>query len=122
MKKINKRILSAGIATAALAATTACGAVEGESGSDGSLPVVKFAATAMPSSIGTVAAVIEAENLDEACGINLDPLSFAPDAAETAAGSHRAGDIGSGHQKHPYGPHGSKPCLRRSAPAGPPVR
>lgn len=94
MKMFSKRtVLCASIAASALAATTACGAVEGDSGSDGSLPVVKFAATAMPSSIGTVAAVIEAENLDEACGINLDPLSFAPDAAETAVLSGQA-DVG----------------------------
>lgn len=86
----NRQRLALGSAALAFVATTnACSVIDGTDG-DSSLPVVKFGATAMPSSIGAVAAVIEEKKLDEKCGINLDPISFSPDAAEIALLSGQA--------------------------------
>lgn len=81
-------------ALSVLAAATACGLTDpGADEEDSSLPTVRFSATELPSSIGTVAAVIEKHHLDEECGINLDVQSFSPDAAEIAVLSGQT-DVG----------------------------
>lgn len=84
--------LGMGVMIAAM--LSACGAVTtGSSTADSDLPVVRFGATQSPSSIGTVAAVIEQEKLDEACGINIEAQSFSPDAADIALLSGKT-DVG----------------------------
>lgn len=99
MTKVSRRATFAATLALAMGAFTACGSedpdttaapAEGEStesteSTDSTdLPVVQFGATTNPSSIGTVAAVIEQENLDEACGIQLEFTQFSPDAADIA--------------------------------------
>lgn len=73
----------------ALGALTGCGSEDPGStaapdGENAELPVVRFGATTNPSSIGTVAAVIDERNLDEACGIQMEFSQFSPDAADIA--------------------------------------
>ena len=81
----NRRTLQAGIGLVAAGLLSACGAVDGElTADDSGLPVVKFGATQNPSSIGTVAAVIKQEKLDEECGVSIDPIEFSPEAADIA--------------------------------------
>lgn len=79
----NAQVAGVGLVSAAL--LTACGAVDGElAAEEPGLPVVKFGATQNPSSIGTVAAVIKQEKLDEECGVTIKPTAFSPDAADIA--------------------------------------
>lgn len=74
-----------GVLGAGTALIAACGVVEeGAGGDDTKLPTVRFGATQNPSSVGSVAGIIKAKNLDEQCGIKMDMLSFAPEAAELA--------------------------------------
>ena len=81
----NRRTLQVGIGLVAAGLLSACGAVDGElTADDSGLPVVKFGATQNPSSIGTVAAVIKQEKLDEECGVSIDPVEFSPEAADIA--------------------------------------
>ncbi len=85
------RALGIGVLVTGLAA---CGAVNAGSGDENSgMPSVTFSATTNPSSIGTIATLIDQEKLDEQCGVQMDSQYASPDAAEIALLSGKA-DIG----------------------------
>lgn len=100
-QRLPGRAVSALFAALAMVAVTGCGGSTSKSHTAASqpaapVPTVTFATSANPSSIGLVVAVIKAEHLDTANGINLDPKVYTPDQAETAllTGQVEAGFFG----------------------------
>lgn len=89
-----RRTLAVALAVAATSVSLgACGSSGGGDETVGGLPVVAFGATQNPSSIGTVAAVIEKEGFDKDCGISMKASAFSPDAADIALLSGKT-DVG----------------------------
>lgn len=84
------RLLTTATAIAAAVALTAsaCGGgaaqTQDDSQGQGEMPTVVFGATTTPSSIGTVAAVIQRHNLDTKNGVRFDIKHFSPANADIA--------------------------------------
>lgn len=101
LARSRRRVLRSGIGLVAAASLAACGSSSGEEtadagesgGGDETLTEVTFGATQPPSSIGTVAAVMQEHRFAEDCGVALEFLEFAPQEADIALLSGQT-DIG----------------------------
>lgn len=102
LARSRRRVLRSGIGLVAAASLAACGSSGddtddagggGGGGGDETLTEVTFGATQPPSSIGTVAAVMQEQGFAEDCGVALEFREFAPQEADIALLSGQT-DIG----------------------------